>query len=67
MIIRGRADKNAQSAMANYTNNELPSVVVKQKNSIPAGSLQHVGREVSERSRRKLSINANSVVAGGQN
>ena len=41
MIIRGRSDKQAHSALQQYASHELPSVVLKQKNtsSLPPGSL----------------------------
>ena len=62
MIIRGKNEKQAQSALGQYASHELPSVL-KQKNSVPSGGsigLQNAGREVSERGRRRLSGGANS-------
>ena len=56
MMIRGRAEKNtSHTTVQQYTSHELPSVVMKQKNSIPGSSLQSVGRDVSDRGRRRLS------------
>ena len=55
MIIRGRSDKNP-SAMQQYASHELPQVVLGKQNS-------SVGREHSERGRRRLSQNSGA----GQN
>ena len=62
MIIRGRSDKQAHSVLQQYASHELPSVIVNnnnKKNSMPPGQI-HRARELSERSRRRLSNNVNS-------
>ena len=61
MIIRGRSDKQAHSVLQQYASHELPSVIVnnQKKNSMPPGQI-HRARELSERSRRRLSNNVNS-------
>ena len=58
MMIRGRSDKNNHSALAQYASHELPSVMKQNNTKVPGVS--NVGREVSERSRRRLSNGANS-------
>ena len=57
-MIRGRSDKNNHSALAQYASHELPSVMKQNNTKVPGVS--NVGREVSERSRRRLSNGANS-------